>query len=186
MRSEKEAVYDELLVLRCQRDDQAAMEELIRRWERRLFYYIRRLVSEESDAWDVLQQTWLNVVRGIVSLKEPRSVPTWLYRIARNAAFSHLRMDHARRRHFEENGPLDGIEDGEDGFHLEDAERVHWGLSKLSLAHRDVLTLFFLNDLSVDQIAEVLDTPSGTVKSRLYHAKQALRAVLEKENKDHG
>jgi RNA polymerase sigma-70 factor (ECF subfamily) len=55
----------EALLLRCRSGDAEALEELIRRWERKLFYYIRRLVACESDAWDVLQQTWTRVLQGI-------------------------------------------------------------------------------------------------------------------------
>src|SRR5207248_6630276 len=84
-----EAVYGELLALRCQRGDRAALEELVRAWEKRLFYFIRRLVDNEADAWDVLQQTWVRVLSGIGALREPRSLGPWLYRVARHAAFNH-------------------------------------------------------------------------------------------------
>ena len=64
---------------------------------------------------------------------------------------------------------------------FDNADQVHHGLAQLSLPFREVLTLFFLEDFSIDAIAEILGVPPGTVKSRLYHAKQALRAVIEKE-----
>jgi DNA-directed RNA polymerase specialized sigma24 family protein len=57
LRHDKDLIYQELLVLRCQRGDKAALSELVRTWEKRLFYFIRRLVNEEHDAWDILQQT---------------------------------------------------------------------------------------------------------------------------------
>ena len=64
---------------------------------------------------------------------------------------------------------------------MEDAEQVHYGLSQLSLPHREVLTLYFLQDLSIDEIAELLGVAPGTIKSRLHFAKRSLRAVLEQE-----
>ena len=64
---------------------------------------------------------------------------------------------------------------------LEDVERVHYGLGKLSLAHAEALTLFLLEDMSMNEMVQVVDVPLGTVKSRLYHARRALRDVLEKE-----
>ena len=64
---------------------------------------------------------------------------------------------------------------------FEDAERVHRALGCVSLAHREVLTLFFLEDLSQEQMAEVLGIPLGTVKSRLSYAKRTLRSVLQQE-----
>jgi RNA polymerase sigma factor (sigma-70 family) len=181
LRPDKELIYQELLVLRCQRGDKVALAELVSTWEKRLFYFIRRLVNEEHDAWDILQQTWLKVMRGISTLKEPRNLAPWLYRIARNNAINlgHLR---AVQRDNLDDYPADSeaLEDaGPRNF--EDAEQIHHGLLQLGLAHREVLTLFFLEDMTTDEIAHVLDIPAGTVKSRLHHAKHALRCVLEKE-----
>jgi RNA polymerase sigma-70 factor (ECF subfamily) len=181
LRSEKELIYQELLVLRCQRGDRVALAELVNTWERPLFYFIRRLVNEEHDAWDVLQQTWLKVMRGISTLKEPRNLAPWLYRIARNNAINlgHLR---AAQRDNQEDYPVasQALEDvGRRNF--EDAEQIHHGLLQLGLTHREVLTLFFLEDMTTDEIAHVLDIPDGTVKSRLHHAKRALRCALGKE-----
>ena len=65
MPRDKDTVARELLALRCRRGDRAALEELIRTWELRLLYFIRRIVRDEADAWDVLQQTWLRVLGGI-------------------------------------------------------------------------------------------------------------------------
>ena len=63
--TEKQAIYYELLVLRCQRGQRDALEELVRNWEKRLFYYVRRLVGDEQTAWQVLQETWVKVLVGV-------------------------------------------------------------------------------------------------------------------------
>jgi RNA polymerase sigma-70 factor, ECF subfamily len=180
---ESEQIFGELLVLRCRRGDASAWRELIGLWERRLFYYVRRLVGGERDAWDVLQQTWLAAYRALPSLQEPRALRAWLYRIAHRQAVSHLRhlgaLPDAGAEAIEDAGEVP--DDAEDpSFSAETAGRVHAGLSALSLAHREVLTLHFLEDASVGEIAAVLEVPEGTVKSRLFHAKRALRAALER------
>ena len=179
--AEKQAIYYELLVLRCSRDQKDAPEGLVRGWERPLFYYIRRLVKGEQEAWVVLQETWIKVLRSIRRLREPRKLPAWLYSIARQTALSHLRVRYSEQSLFESNGNISTIEDSSRELAFDNAERVHYGLDRISLAHRDVLTLFFLQDLSLEDIAQVLHVPIGTVKSRLYYAKRALRDVLEKE-----
>jgi len=184
--TEKQAIYYELLVLRCRRGDKEALAELIRTWERRLFYYIRRLVVDEQDAWQILQETWVKVLRGIRKLREPQKLPVWLYSIARKTAMSHLRAEYSNRAMLQENKRLSDVEDDVRNLAFVDAEQVHYGLGQISLPHRDVLTLFFLQDLSVEEIAEVLVIPVGTVKSRLYYAKRALKAVLEKEEQKYG
>lgn len=179
MSTDRERIYNELLALRCRRHEDGAMEELVRRWEKRLFYFIRRLVSDEEDACDALQETWLKVIGGIRTLRQPSSLPMWLYRIARNTAMTRLRGRYADKAMIEEN-PGEIMENG-DPFTFEDVEQVHYGLSQLSLPHREALTLYFLEDLSIDEIAEVLGVASGTVKSRLHFAKKALKAVLQQE-----
>jgi len=181
--SESERILQELLVLRCRRGDAAAWRELIRGWERRLFYYVRRLVGGERDAWDVLQQTWLAAFKALPTLNEPRAFRAWLYRIAHRQAVSHLRSTgaapDARAAGIDDAAEM--TDDGADDptFSAEAAEAVHAAMSRLSLPHREVLTLHFLEDMSVDEVAAVLDVPPGTVKSRLFHAKRALRAAIK-------
>jgi RNA polymerase sigma-70 factor, ECF subfamily len=178
---DKQSILQELLVLRCKRGDKQSFDELIRQWEQRLHYFVRRLVASEEDAWDVLQQTWIKVFKGIKRLDDPQRLPTWLYQIARRTAASHWRSHYRAQARLEDNTDLTEFAETENGWHFEDAEQVHRALSRISLAHREVLTLCFLEDLSLEQMAEVLDIPLGTVKSRLCYAKRALRAVLECE-----
>jgi RNA polymerase sigma factor (sigma-70 family) len=183
--TEKQQIRQEWLVLRCKRGDSRALEELVRQWEDRLFYYVRRLVGTEADAWDVLQQTWMKALTAIKRLDNPRSLPAWLYRIARCTAASHWRGHYRADACREEDADLGQLAAPEEELHFDDAEQVHFGLSRISLAHREVLTLHFLDDLSLDEMAEVLDVPPGTVKSRLYYAKRALQAVLEQQEGNH-
>jgi hypothetical protein len=70
--TEKQAIYYEHLVLPRQRGQADAFRDLVRTWEKRLFYYIRRLIDDEQDAWQVLQETWLKVLAGIKKLRQPR------------------------------------------------------------------------------------------------------------------
>jgi RNA polymerase sigma-70 factor (ECF subfamily) len=179
--TEKEAIYYELLVLRCQKGHKSAFEELIKMWEQRLFYYIHRLVGDEQDAWQILQETWLKVLWSIRKLREPRKLPAWLYSTARNTAITHLRDDYARELFLKKVDDVSRVVNSDNSLSFEDAEQVHYGLSLLSLQHREVLTLFFLQDLSIEDIADVLKIPVGTVKSRLYYAKRSLKTVLKKK-----
>ena len=71
MLRDKQVILQELLVLRCKRGERQAFDELVRQWEGRLLYYVRRLVATEEDAWDVMQETWLRVYKGIRSLDSP-------------------------------------------------------------------------------------------------------------------
>ena len=182
MTTPKETVHQQLLLVRCQRGDREAMEELIATWEKRLFYYIRRMVDQEADAWDVMQKTWIKVFRRLKSLKDPQSFPCWLYTLTRNTALSHLQRRPGVRL---VSGALNQYESlpAEDNCTtvFEDAEAVHNALGRISSDHCEVLTLFFLEDLSIEEIGRVIGVPQGTVKSRLHYAKRALRELIDQE-----
>src|SRR5947209_13759934 len=94
-RTDKQAIRWELLAIRCRRGDADAFAELVREWERPLVYYIRRLLGDGGAEWDVLQEVWLRAFRGIGSLREPRSLSVWLYRIAHHVVMRHLRGKYA-------------------------------------------------------------------------------------------
>jgi len=179
--TERDRIFSELMLVRYRRGDTSAFDELVKHWEGRLFYYIMRLVSDEDDGWDALQDTWFALARGIDRLQEPRDIVLWLYKTARHKAIDRLRDRYKHRTVSAECEELPEVEERVEPFTFEDAEQVHCALGKISALHREVLTLFFLEDLSVAGIAEVLGIPTGTVKSRLHFARRALRAVIEAE-----
>lgn len=181
MRPDRQILETELLVVRCQRGDRDAFAGIVRLWERSLFYYLRRLAASEADAWDLLQETWLKVFRAIRSVRDPRTLPAFLYATARNVAVSRLRL----RVLAEGDGATGEVADcGDPVGAFDDAERVHHALDQLPLPQREALTLYFLEDLSIDDIAKVLDVSPGTVKSRLHYAKRAIRKILS-DGDDH-
>jgi RNA polymerase sigma-70 factor (ECF subfamily) len=176
-------LYQELLVIRAKRGDNGAFDEIVRELERPMFYYVRRLVGSDEDAWDLTQEVWVKAFRGIGSLRETRRFRVWLYSIAHHVVMSHHRA--AYRNHAVRDEPCvpDSAIEAEPIPNLEDAERVHLALDQLDPVFREVLTLRFLEDLSVDETAEIIGVPSGTVKSRLFHAKKALKNILSREER---
>ena len=175
--TEKEFIRCELLVLSWQRGNrQQAADELAQLFERPLWYYIRRLVRSEDDAWDALQETFVSVLRSLRTIREGRALAAFVYRTARNAALA----QHRRRKEEPLGEEVAAVEDAAEApLSAEDVAAVHQGLERLPLPQRETLTLYFLEDLSIAQIAEVTGVPEGTVKSRLFHARRALRRILE-------
>ncbi|MCE5270431.1 sigma-70 family RNA polymerase sigma factor [bacterium] len=179
---EREEILAELLVLRFRRGDSRAFREIVERWEKRLFYYLRRLCGQEQESWDLLQQTWLKALRGLGGLREPRKLNAWLYTLARRSAADRIAALAAENSRRADEAVLDEIADDSPGpEEFADAALVHWGLDKLELPQREILTLFFLEDFSLAEVAEILELPLGTVKSRLHRARSALREVLSRE-----
>ena len=179
MTASSNVVLSELLLLRHRSGDRKALAELVALWERPLLYYLRRLLDSEPDAWDALQESWLRAFRDLPHLRDDRAFPAWLYTIARRVAMR------ARRARPEEPLPDDTepgapvVADSWSAPPGADPLDVHRALGVLSLAHRDVLTLHFLEGFSVAEIAAISGVPAGTVKSRLFHARHALKTLLE-------
>jgi RNA polymerase sigma-70 factor (ECF subfamily) len=172
-RSEEAAI-----VLLAQQGDGDAFRKLVELYDRRLLYFIRRILDESEEAFDVLQEVWLRVHRNLQNLRSPRAFRVWLYRIAHDQTISALRR--SRRDIPVEELPVDDVPD----VNLPDAifdaaDLVHAALSSLSVDHRRVLTLRFLENMSIEEIANVLDCSGGTVKSRLHYAKAALCRRIE-------
>lgn len=168
---------DEWLALRCQAGVDGAFEDLIAEVERPLFYYAVKLTGSQDAAVDVLQDVWLRALRGIRKLKEPASVRAWLYTMVHGIVVDSFRRERSRERAEEIHVEL--LDDGTDTrFTAGDAAAVHQSLDRLEPKHRDLLVLYFIEDFSIGEMSQILRCPEGTVKSRVHHAKRALRAII--------
>lgn len=173
-------IYSELLVCRCQEGEREAFDELVQIWQMRLFYYVRRLIRDEDQAWQILQEIWIKVFSSLKRLKDTSRFPGWLYRIARHQAIDNIREEYRQSlRQVQLQQEYTSVD--HERLTFDDADQVHFGLDQISVHFREVLTLYFLQDLSLGEISTLLNIPVGTVKSRLYFAKKALKAVIEKE-----
>lgn len=168
---------DHILILRCQLQDRQAFAELIDRYQRPLRYFIARLVGSPDLADELSQETWLTVLSKIHTLRSAATFRVWLYRIARNKVYQELRR---RKVTIELNENVEAPDDTMDEIgSFEDAAQLHRCLEKLKPLHKEVLLLRFLEEMSYEQIADVLDCNLGTVRSRIFHAKLALKRELE-------
>jgi len=169
-----------------------AYEDLIERFQQPVFNLVSRVLWDPNDVCDVVQEVFLKVFRKIGSFRGDSSLKTWVYRIAVNEAHNHCRWSGRHRGHEV------GLEGGEEAksycdilpspgcspydFAL-DRERhrmVEAALAELSPGFRSVVVLRDVEDLSYEEIAEILGLPLGTVKSRILRGREALRRQLEK------
>jgi RNA polymerase sigma-70 factor (ECF subfamily) len=171
----------EMIVLRCQIGDRDAFKELFEQFQPRLRYYIRRLDERCANTDDILQDIWLIVLRKIRRLKDPKAFLTWLYRIARNEIYGRFRNREPVVQLREEELSVVSNDD-EPEFTAHRAAEIHKALNNIQPHHREVLTLCFLEEMPYQAIAEIIGCSLGTVKSRIFYAKQSLRKELESEN----
>jgi RNA polymerase sigma-70 factor (ECF subfamily) len=181
MSDEAERLYERLLVLRCQTGDDDAYRELVGRFGPRLRYFLRKLVGRVDRADDLAQEVWIDVLRQLPRLKDAGAFSTWLYRIAHGKAMLEGRRNGRAPATIPD---VEWIADKEEaGFSADDAARIHAALDRLEPPHREVLVLRFLEEMSYDEIGEIVDCPVGTVRSRIHYAKVALERLLKHEER---
>ncbi|WP_327002685.1 sigma-70 family RNA polymerase sigma factor [Dactylosporangium sp. NBC_01737] len=165
---------DELLVVHAQLGERAALAELVARWRVPVWRYVRRMLDADR-ADDVAQEIWLAVVRGLPRLREPARFTPWLFAIARRSVVDRLRTEYAREQATlvrDEPSVDDPVE-----AMVARAELVA-ALTSLPVLEREILVLHYLEDLSVQDCAQICRVPVGTVKSRLNRARRLLREHL--------
>ncbi len=178
--NQNERINDELLVIQVQEGSPEALEQLIERWQDRLWRLAWRLTDDEQAAWDVIQEAWIVVSRRIARLEDPAAFPAWVYQIASNKS-----RDWIRRRQRVRRADEAYAERWEEAARAR-ADRQYMdlreALADLPGHDRAILSLRYEDGFSTAEIAEILRIPPGTVKSRLYYARQGLRRFLEEKD----
>lgn len=179
------------LVARCKGNDLTAFDEIVERYQHKIYRYVKRLVGNETDAEDITQEVFLKALNSLHGFREESTLQTWLFRIATN-----LCRDTIRRRQREkgwlplwrstdseeEEGAIDLPDTREEPERLllqEELSKVlHEAIDRLPIAMRQVIVLHDIESLSYEEVAQSLGVPVGTVKSRLFHARARLRDAL--------
>ncbi len=177
------ASTDEALAQRLRQGDQAALTELVERHYDPLMGYLYRLLQgDRALAQDLAQETFLRALRGIGSYAYPRPFKPWLYAIATNLARNHYASADTRRttNTDAETDALAGDDPPDAGLLAQEAARaVIAALETLPDPQREVIVLYFYQSLPLQAIAEALEIPLGTVKSRLSIGVRRLRERME-------
>ena len=181
------------LILLCQQGDRASFRLLYQRYQQRVRSTLYQLCGTTS-LDDLVQEVFLKAWKGLPKLKKTKYFSTWLYRISWNVATDRRRklaktQEKSRvdngwnkdRLNYEKDLDLFNVRDTPDLMHLHYQDLVQRGLNNLSFDHRAVLVLHDLEDLPQKQVAEILDVPVGTVKSRLFHARNLFKKFLEQQ-----
>jgi RNA polymerase sigma-70 factor (ECF subfamily) len=174
------AVEDADLIASARRGDVEAYNLLISRWEKRVYNYLLRLVGNREDALDLSQDVFLKAYQNLRKLEEPGRFAPWLFRIAHNEAYSLFRK---RRPEVETEAEPEGTEGeitvaGSGVFPIELSLAVATALDRLSGDQREAVVLKIYQGFKFEEMAEILDCPVSTVKSRLYTALDVLKAEL--------
>ncbi len=184
---------DTLLAFKAADGDESSFEALVRKYERLVINCAYSVIGNcPEDISDVSQEVFLKVYRSLSSFKGDSEFSTWLYRVAKNSALDYIRKKKSPRISLDSSG------DGGEGFDIADTSEssnpektaleneksqiLKKCINKLSDEHREVIILRHVNEYSYEKISELLNLEVGTVKSRIFRAREALKKILIKEN----
>jgi len=178
-----EGIGDTECVRRVQQGDTDCFEILVRRHQKAIFNLVYRLLGDYDEAAEISQEVFLSAFKSIHQFRGDANFSTWLYRIGLNHASTRRKTLNTSQQH---HTPLDGTEVSGDGGvdpaknveQKEMQQRVQQALNSLDPDDARIILLRDLQDVTYEDVAEMLDIPIGTVKSRLHRARQALRVCL--------
>ena len=184
------AFADEVLIARAQRGQMQAFGQLVVKYQDKLYNTALRLTGNQADALDLTQEAFSKAIENLSKFQGRSGFYTWLFRIAVNLAMTRRRVAARRRTYAQSDGPtqaedlIDQMADSnvataeQQALRQEQHQQVQTALSKLDENQRAILVLRDVEDFTYIQIAEILDIPINTVRSRLHRARMALREKL--------
>ena len=188
--AESAKVSDLTLVQQAQREDVSAYDELVRRYQERIYATVYHMTSNHEDANDLVQETFIKAYRALKTFKGDSSFYTWVYRIAVNKTINFLKQRKNRVQMSLNDMDFNAEHDPDlvalvsektprrDLNLAELQDKLNAAMLKLSEHHRMVVTLHDIQGLSHEEIAAIMDCNIGTVRSRLFYARQQLQAYL--------
>jgi len=173
-----ERALDEYLVASARIGDRRAFGLLVRRWNGKLLAHAWRLLRDREGAMDAVQESWAEMLRDLSRLRDDGAFAAWAYRIVSRRCARQIGRIQGERRLVEEAAAAPVEERRTEPSSL-DVEAVRRAIRTLPPEQQAAIGLFYLEDMSVAEVAVALDVPAGTVKTRLMHARRKLRGALE-------
>ena len=181
MADEHDLEHEIFCVLRAQSGSHEALNDLFKLLQEPLFRYLKNLVREEFKAEDILQEVFIRIYRKLKWLRDPRALRAWALQIATREAFRYLKREKRFAKETSDEELLAQARSSEtEKFPRELISQLPDLIGHLSPASRAVIVLYYLNELSLNETAAVLEIPIGTVKSRLAYGLTKLRRELER------
>lgn len=177
MASDTDRRLDGYLVASARLGDRKALAALAIRWQKKLLVHAWRLLRHEEAAKDAVQDGWAEILRGLPRLRDEDAFAAWAYRIVSRRCARQI-AGLRRRRSFEAAFAAEAEPAAPAAEEVMDHERVRSALGRLPPEQQAAVALYYLEELSVAEVAVALDVPAGTVKTRLMHARLKLRSAF--------
>ena len=176
--------FNKYLVIRARMGDRAALEQLVIRYQRKLLGHAYRLLGDAESAREAVQEGWVDILSGLYKLKDEEAFSVWAFRIITRKCTRHITRLQRKRKVLKnmQSEPGTAPTTSDDIELALYHRKLRIALAKLPEGHRAAIGLFYLEEMSVAEVAVALEIPMGTVKTRLMHGRKKLRTTLEGDN----
>ncbi len=180
----KNKIVDSWLVLQTRSGNNKAMALLVKRWHKKLCRQAYWYTKDLDTSKDVVQDCWPVIIKKIGSLKDDLSFGSWALSIVTRKSIDLLRKNNREIKNLEEYYDNNSITLNDNNFdaHENLEETLKKAIKKLPERSRIVLNLFYLEEISIMQVSKILNVPEGTIKSRLFNAREKLKTILKQKN----
>lgn len=167
-------VFDDLLVMQYRAGDQAALRLLVKRWNRKIRAYAFRNIGDRHGAEDIAQEVWIAVVKSIHRLDDPVRFGSWVLSIAHNKSMDWVKRHHMTRKRQDLPALVEDVSESDAMM-----QSMRQAMRELKPDQYNILALFYFDGYAIAEIADILGISIGTVKSRLYYARESLKKKIK-------
>jgi len=179
---------DEELVEKIRSEDNELYAEIVRRYQQKLYHYLRYLTNRPSEAEDLLQNVFIKAYRNLFGFDTKKKFSSWIYRIAHNEGVNFVKKTTRKKQVSLENLEKIGFSPESEDDSIEDAfareeirEKVKECLDELEAKYREPLVLYYFEDKSYREISDILRVPAKTVGTFIFRGKRILKTIFEKK-----
>lgn len=191
MQRTPEQILEEFLVLQAQNGNRESIEKLFDRWQTRFVHYAFQITNDRHLAADVVQEAWLSILKSLRKLRDPEHFRSWAYRIVHHKACDQVRANVKARAEQASlaNTTATGLANAEPDWDpagdedQEDLQQLRGAIAALKPEDRQVVALFYHENMTLNEIHEITGDSISAIKSRLHHVRQRLRKSIERNRK---
>jgi len=181
MKNNKEQLFDELLIMQHQAGNEKALSLLIKRWHKRMLMQSYRFTRNTEISKDIVQECWITIIKKLGSIKEPSKFGVWSFSIVTHKSIDWVRQEQKKRNDLQQYQPIQNLSAEQKKESDSKEQKIKIEIEKLPLKQQIVLKLFYVENYSIREIGTILNIATGTVKSRLFKAREQLKKCITKK-----
>ena len=178
--SSTEQIFDQLLILNYQSGDQKSLSLLVKRWQPKLMGRVYNLTKSSEAANDIVQDAWASIIKNLHKLKDPAKFSSWAFTIANRKAYDWIKFSQRNRSVFNSESELDQPPHLTDSPNESQIDIIKSAINRFSNDEQLILDLFYIENYSIKKISNYMNSPVGTIKSKLFYLREKLKSVIQK------